>query len=122
MAIELDPQPLDRHLSFQPLDLHFRYPRYMRTLSRKLLGFLACFLVERILQILLVFMQQNISPTRHPDSLNTYTAFMIKAGRPPKRDRPEFGQRMAEARERAGLTQSELAKKQPNRNWQKNLM
>jgi transcriptional regulator with XRE-family HTH domain len=56
-------------------------------------------------------MQENISPACGPDNFTPYTAIMIKAGRPPKGERPEFGQRMAEARERAGLTQSELAKK-----------
>ena len=56
-------------------------------------------------------MQQNISSSLSSDPLDAYTDFMLKAGRPPKGERPEFGQRMADARQRAGLTQTELAKK-----------
>ena len=56
-------------------------------------------------------MQEDISSPIISDNLASYTGFMIKVGRPPKRERPEFGQRMSEARERAGFTQTELAKK-----------
>ena len=40
-----------------------------------------------------------------------YTGDMIRAGRPAKGERSSFGQRLNEARERAGLTQTELAQK-----------
>jgi transcriptional regulator with XRE-family HTH domain len=65
----------------------------------------------RILQPLSVFMKPIISAFPNPNHFDPFTAVMIKAGRPPKGERPEFGQRMTEARERAGLTQTELAKK-----------
>jgi transcriptional regulator with XRE-family HTH domain len=56
-------------------------------------------------------MHEDVSSPLNSDGLDAYTGFMIKVGGPPKGERPEFGQRMAEARERAGLTQTELAKK-----------
>jgi transcriptional regulator with XRE-family HTH domain len=56
-------------------------------------------------------MQDNIAALPSLPNLGAYTAAMIKAGRPPKGEPPEFGRRMAEARERAGLTQAELAKR-----------
>ena len=56
-------------------------------------------------------MQENIAALPNPENLDAYTSAMIKAGRPPKGDPPEFGRRMAEARERAGLTQAELARR-----------
>ena len=54
-------------------------------------------------------MQENIAPLPGLENLGAYTAAMIKAGRPPKGEPPEFGRRMAEARERAGLSLTELA-------------
>jgi transcriptional regulator with XRE-family HTH domain len=65
----------------------------------------------RILQTLMVIMRLCFPALPDFDHPAPYTGSMLKAGRPPKGDRPEFGQRMAEARERAGLTQTELAKK-----------
>jgi transcriptional regulator with XRE-family HTH domain len=56
-------------------------------------------------------MQENIDALLSIEILAPYTSSMIKAGRPPKGDPPEFGRRMAEARDRAGLTQAELAKR-----------
>jgi transcriptional regulator with XRE-family HTH domain len=56
-------------------------------------------------------MQPIISTLPNLNHFDPYTGVMIKAGRPPKGERPEFGQRMAEARERAGFTQIELAKR-----------
>jgi transcriptional regulator with XRE-family HTH domain len=67
--------------------------------------------MERILQTLVVIMQLYFPAPLSSDPPDPYTGSMLKVGRPPKGDRPEFGQRMSEARERAGLTQSELAKK-----------
>ncbi len=56
-------------------------------------------------------MQKNAAVRAGRENHDDYTAAMIKAGRPPKGDPPEFGRRMAEARERTGLTQAELAKR-----------
>jgi transcriptional regulator with XRE-family HTH domain len=45
------------------------------------------------------------------DSTSTCIFEGMNTGRPPKRERTAFGQRLAEAREQAGLTQQELAER-----------
>jgi len=56
-------------------------------------------------------MQEEILDFFKCEQMMVYTADMIKAGRPSKNSRSDFGQRLYYARERAGLTQAQLADK-----------
>lgn len=67
--------------------------------------------MERSLQLLVVAMQDIISPTRLLSDSGPYTVPMGKKAGSLKREPSEFGKRIADARIRAGLTQVELAGK-----------
>jgi len=65
----------------------------------------------RRLQLIIVIMQDNISSFPDPFKTGAYTCAMANTDNSLKKKPSEFGRRIAEARQRAGLTQVELAKK-----------
>lgn len=56
-------------------------------------------------------MQEIFSQIIRDDEDPGYIGVMLKTGRPAKQERTAFGERLFQARQRAGLTQGELAEK-----------